>query len=430
MALGGGTFISQNKILPGSYINFVSAAKATASLSDRGVVAFPIEMGWGAEGQVISVTAGDFQKNSLKIFGYAYTDDALKGIRDIFANAKEALFYRLNTGGDKAENTYCTAKYAGTRGNQLKTVITNSETASKFDVATYFGTVLVDEQKAVTSTSELIANDYVDWKATVSLALTAGLPLEDGTDGSVSDATYQAFLDAIESYSFNAIGTVTTSGTIKGLFANFTKRMRDEVGVKFQCVLHQYTTANHEGIISVENNSNGNLCYWVAGAIAGCAVNKSLTNAIYTGEYAVEADYTQAQLEAAILAGKFIFHKVNDTIRVLEDINTFISTTDTKGDDFKNNQTIRVLDQIGNDIASLFNTKYLGQVPNDGAGRISLWNDIVKHHQELQVLRAIENFEADDVTVAPGDSKGAVVVTDYVTPVNAMAQLYMTVIVE
>lgn len=37
MALGGGNFISQNKVLPGTYINFVSAAHASAALSDRGV---------------------------------------------------------------------------------------------------------------------------------------------------------------------------------------------------------------------------------------------------------------------------------------------------------------------------------------------------------------------------------------------------------
>lgn len=83
---------------------------------------------------------------------------------------------------------------------------------------------------------------------------------------------------------------------------------------------------------------------------------------------------------------------------------------------FPSNQTIRVLDQIANDIAVLFGKKYLGKVPNDASGRISLWNDIVKHHQELQNIRAIENFSSDNVTVAQGDTKKAVVVTDYVTP--------------
>lgn len=135
-------------------------------------------------------------------------------------------------------------------------------------------------------------------------------------------------------------------------------------------------------------------------------------------------------MEAGILEGSFMFHLVDEKVVVLEDINTFISVTDEKSGDFSSNQTIRVLDQIANDIAVLFGKKYLGKVPNDASGRISLWNDIVKHHQELQNIRAIENFSSDNVTVAQGDTKKAVVVTDYVTPVNAMAQLYMTVYVQ
>ena len=33
MALGGGNFVKQNKVLPGSYINFVSAAQANIAVS-------------------------------------------------------------------------------------------------------------------------------------------------------------------------------------------------------------------------------------------------------------------------------------------------------------------------------------------------------------------------------------------------------------
>jgi len=60
---------------------------------------------------------------------------------------------------------------------------------------------------------------------------------------------------------------------------------------------------------------------------------------------------------------------------------------------------------------------------------VSLWNDIVKHHQQLEDLRAIENFSADDVQVEQGDAKNSVAVQDAVTIVCAMAKLYMTVTV-
>jgi hypothetical protein len=113
----------------------------------------------------------------------------------------------------------------------------------------------------------------------------------------------------------------------------------------------------------------------------------------------------------------------------LSDINSLVNTTLEKGDIFKENQTIRVIDQIANDIAVLFNTKYLGVVPNDNAGRISFWADIVQHHEQLQLIRAIEGFNGDNVMVEQGDEKRSVVVHDLITVVNAMAQLYMTVTV-
>ena len=207
------------------------------------------------------------------------------------------------------------------------------------------------------------------------------------------------------------------------------------MGIKFQLVLYNYPKADYYGTISVKNRaqdegwSQASLVYWVTGASAGCEVNKSNQNKIYNGEFKVLADYTQNELKKAIKAGEFTLHKVGADIRVLEDINTMVTTSDTQGDIFKDNQTVRVMDQIGNDIAVLFNTKYLGVVPNDAAGRISLWSDIVKHHEQLQEIRAIENFSDADVTVEQGSSKKSVLVTDLVTVVNAMSKLYMTVTV-
>ncbi len=438
MALGGGTFLTQNKILPGAYINFISVANASATLSDRGIATIPLDMNWGPENQVMTVELADFLKNSQKIFGYAYTADELKPMREIFKHAKTVYFFRLNASGVKAANTFCTAKYPGTRGNSLRTVITENENSTSeaklYDVATYLDTVQVDLQTGVASLADLKPNDYVDWITGASISLTASLPLKNGTNGTVEDAAYQTYLDKMEAYNFNAMGCPSNNPTISALFAAFCERMRDDVGKKFQVVCFR-NLADYEGVVSVKNTIAGEtddptLIPWVTGVIAGTAVNKSATNMDYDGEYAIDTDYTQTELENGIKEGSFMFHQVDEKVVVLEDINTFISVTDVKSSDFSSNQTIRVLDQIANDIAVLFGKKYIGKVPNDASGRVSLWNDIVKHHTELQNIRAIENFSGDNVTVAQGDTKKAVVVTDYVTPVNAMAQLYMTVYVQ
>lgn len=435
MALGGGTFVTQNKVLPGAYINFVSKTGASATLSDRGIVTMPLILDWGADDKVFEVTSGDFQKNSMKVFGRDYADDSMKGLRDLFLNAQTAYFYRLNGGGNKAKNDLATAKYSGTRGNDLTIIVeTNVDDESMFDVTTKMGSTTVDTQ-TVSKAADLEDNDYVKFDTSVELALTAGTPLAGGTNGTADAAAYQKYLDKIESYRFNTMGVVTTDETIKSLVAAFTKRLRDEMGIKFQTVLYRYTKADYMGVISVENKvtddnvDEASAVYWVTGAEAGCAVNKSVQNTKYAGEFTINTDYTQNQLIAAIKAGKFMFHQVDEDVRVLEDINTMVTTSDTQGGVFQDNQTIRVCDQIGNDDAVLFNTRYLGVVPNDASGRTSLWADIVKLRQELQDIRAIEDFTDSDVTVEQGDTKKAVVVTNSITVVNAMGKLYMTVVV-
>lgn len=188
-------------------------------------------------------------------------------------------------------------------------------------------------------------------------------------------------------------------------------------------------------MISVENAVSGNeddgsIVYWVTGAAAGCALNRSNTNRLYNGELELSVDYTQSELEDFIKAGVFVLHNVSGETRVLEDINTFVSYTNEKSEDFSQNQIICVLDQIATDIASHFSSKYLGQISNDNAGRVSLWNDIVAHHRQLEKVGAIEEFSPDNVTVSPGEKKQSVIVIDIITPVRAMNQLYMTVMVQ
>lgn len=433
MALGGGTFITQNKVLPGSYINFVSVARANATLSDRGYAAMGLELDWGEEDKIFTVENSDFQRNCLKIFGYDYTDDKLKGLRDLFLNATTLYAYRLTSGGTKATNTYATAKYCGIRGNDLKVVIQkNADTEEHFDVMVYLDTQKVFEQKDVTVMSELAENDWVLWKTEASLAVTAGEKLSTGTNGTVNGAAHQKCLDLLESYSFNVLGCTSTDDTIKGLYTAYTKRMRDDVGAKFQLAVHK-KPADYMGVVNVttestdDNHPVSSVIYWVTGALAGCAVNKSLLNTKYNGEFAINAEGTQTELEKAIKAGEFRFHKVGDDIRVLSDINSFVSVTDTEGTVFQENQTIRVCDQFAIDVSNKFNTTYLGKVPNDQDGRVALRSDIISIANQLQELRALEDFDSDDVTVEQGDSKKSVVVNVSLTPVTAMAQLYMEV---
>lgn len=430
--LGGGTFTLQNKTLNGAYINFVSLSSASTELSERGVATMPLSLNWGPDG-MFEINQEDFISNPMPLLGYPYTDDNLKTLRDLFLHCKKLYAYRLNGSGMKAKSIYATAKYAGTRGNDIKNVIEKNVDGS-FDVITYLGNSRVDTQ-TVAAATDLKANDYVSFDTTATLAATAGTPLTGGTNTEITGDTYQKYLDAAEGYSFNTMGVDATDDTTLKLFQAYEKRMRENVGKKFQLVAY-HLAADYEGTINVNNTvkddgaKESSLVYWVTGAAAGCAVNASLLNSLYDGEYTVDVDYSQSELEQAIKAGKFTFHNVNGNVRVLEDCTSLTTTTAEKNDLFKDNKVIRIIDQIANDVATIFAEKYLGQIVNDADGRVSLWNDLVDFHNKLAKLRAITNFDSKDITVAQGETKNAVAVTESIEVTGTMGKLYMVVTVE
>ena len=448
MALGGGTWLFQNKVLPGAYINFKSKYRPNTEMVDRGFGAMAMELDWGPVNEVFAVEAEDFQEKSVALFGYDYTSEKLKGLRDLFKNLKTGYFYRLANGAEKATCDLAKAKYAGVRGNDITVAVeANPDEEGSFIVYTYLdvdGVKTLMDQQAVTAKAELVNNDLVDFIINdTELTASAGMKLSGGSNGeSITATQHQSFLSAIESYYFNAIGVVTTDPTLKSLYIAFTKRMRDDVGMKFQLVVYDAVKPDYEGVINIKNKvtdsgaSPASLVWWVVGAEASCAVNASCTNKVYDGEYAIEATYSQTELKKAITSGYLTFHRVTDPasgdingdIKVLTDINSFVSFSKAKNKEFAKNQVVRVLDQIAIDIARLFNRFYLGKEPNDADGRSALWNDIVAYYKELQRVRAIQNFVETDVPMPQqGDEKDAVLSEHAVQPTCAMEKLYMTV---
>ena len=153
----------------------------------------------------------------------------------------------------------------------------------------------------------------------------------------------------------------------------------------------------------------------------------------------MDTNYKQSELEKAITDGKLIFHRVTDAVdgdivgdvNILRDINTFTSFTKQKNKDFSNNQVIRVLDQHAIDIARLFNKTYLGKEQNDDDGRTGLWGDVVDYEKEMQRIRAIQNFNADDVPIPQQGNGKEVVLSRYaVQPTVAMEKLYMDIYIK
>lgn len=427
MALGGGTFTLQNKVLPGSYINVVSTGSNTSTMGERGVVALPVALHWGNPGEVITVTAEEFANDSLKIFCLPYEIESLAPFREVFKHAEKVHFYNVcdSNGSSAATCDYAAAKKDGYLGNELKLVVQkNIDDESLFDVSLYLGTILLFSQ-TVASASELSENPFVTWRDR-DLSVTAGLAFTGGKNGDITATSFQNALNAFESRYFNIL--ICPVPEYIDLFVAYTKRMRDEVGVKFQTIIPKDVAADYEGVIQlVEEQANG--IHWAAGALAGCAENASCTNMTYDGELEIQTKYTRAELEKFIKAGVFMFHDVEGETRVLVDINSLTTYTNDKNESFSANQVIRVADGCSMDAARIFNNKFLGKIQNDAAGRVSLWNAILSNRREREVIRAIDLYDSGLLQVKQGEKRNSVVVTEVIVPISTMEKLYLTTVI-
>lgn len=437
--MAGGTFLTQNKVRPGAYINVKTEAKPLGSVSDRGIMTLALPLDWGDSKKIVTLSN---ETDFIKTLGYDLLEEPLLLIKEAMKKASKVLLYRLNDGvkaSKTVSNLTVTAKYAGTRGNELTvTVAANPDAENGYIVQTYLGTTLVDEQEAA-QIEDLAANDFVTFTGSGALAANAGIVLSGGTSGEVQVSDYSAYFAMVQHETFHAMALPVDDPVIKGAALSFVRDMREKEGKKVQVILADYASADYEGVISVKNGvildsgqtlSNTLATVYVAAMTAGANVNQSNTYAAYEGAIGVDIKYLNSEIIAALQKGEFVFVEKGDKVMVEQDINSFTGYTPEKGKAFSKNRVLRVLDGLSNDIKQIFEDFYIGKADNNHDGRNIFKAEIVHYLETLQGINAIQNFDAQtDLEVLPGEAIDAVVVNLYVQPVDAMEKMYMTVTV-
>lgn len=437
--MAGGTWSVQNKVRPGVYVNFKSEQRAAGTIGARGIVSLPLALSWGPAKQVIAVESG---ADTLDVLGYPITAPQLLLVREALKRARTLLLYRLNSGVPAtatAGELTITARYGGERGNDIAMVIQpNIDDPAKFDVKTMVAGQEVDVQ-IIETLDELQDNAWVSFAGTGEVTATAGLPLTGGADGQVTAQDYLDYLEAIEVQEFQTIGLTSTDNLTKDVFVSFAKRLRNDEGKKIQVVVENYPTADFEGVISVKNGvvladgtalTAAQAVAWVAGATAGAAANESLTYDAYDGAVDVSPKYTNSQIVAALQAGEWVFTAMGGRAVVEQDLNTLTTFTPEKGKSFGKNRVLRVLDGLANDYMRVFSQSYIGKVANNEDGRNLFKSECINITNQYQNMGAVQNFDPKtDLEVLPGTDSDAIVVNQWVQPVDSVEKIYMTVTV-
>ena len=442
--MAGGTWTSQNKVLPGVYIRFRSTSNLGITAGQRGVVTICEPMSWGPESEVMTVEPG----MDLRPFtGYDITAPQNRFLREIFKGSNRTngpttvLLYRpAASSSARATVTIgvltATAKYPGIRGNDISVIVTAlTEPSGSFTVTTVVDGEVVDQQTAATAET-LTANDWVTFSGTGALTADTGKPLAGGADGTVQSAAYSTYLAAIEPYKFDIIIYDGTDPTVQTALTSFIERIADDNGQYAQLVASGLTNPDSRFVINVSSGvtlSDGTtltaaqVTWWLGGAEAGAQYNESLTYAAYPDAVAVSAMQTNSQIAQEIAAGNVVLFADDGVVKVYQDINTLVTYTTDIGEVFHKNRVMRLCNTIANDIYRQFSANYIGVVNNNEAGRMQFKAAIVGYMLDIQANQGVQNFTADDVEVLPGEAIDAIVVNLAIQVVDSAEKIYMTI---
>jgi len=446
----GGTWIAQNKVRPGAYINFVSVPKPVGTLGTRGVVAVGMPMTWGPEGELIKLTGDDLLNGaSLVKVGVTSVDtEESLPYRVALAGCFTALLYRTDRGGKKASATILaetltvSAKYNGSTGNKITVVTVKDEPeAGQYTIQILVNNLLRESfvVNVITALTD-IESQYVDFQVlntAADIPETAGTALVGGENGDVDKQTYPEFWNLLDTKNFQCVVMYDNDATIAPLLMDKVQIWREKRGKKVQAVVYDYPNADYEGLISVNQGFKTStetvdetlFPLWVASMTAGAEVNQSLTAAVVEDGVEIINPVLEDEIEDALNEGRFLLsYRQDGAVCVEKDINTLHTFTVDKNYAFSKNRVIRCLDEIGNTCALVFNRNYAGKVDNDAIGRNQYKTELISFIDTLVGIRAVTDFDgASDVTVLPGEAVDAVVVDLTIQPVDSMEKLYMTV---
>jgi len=445
--MAGGRWLSQNKVRPGAYLNFVSVPRPTMTVGDRGIGTMAIPLSWGPENAIIDVYSTDLLDGaSLSKVGVTAFDEATEQSAKLLilmlSNCYLAKIYRLDTGGVRATITTgsltAKAKYPGAFGNSITISIVESD--GLFTVTTFVAGTSRDVQ-TVSTVQELANNDYVEFSGFGALTANAGIPLTGGTNGTYTAATaYPNYLALASRARWQTMAAPFDGATVNAQIATFAKTMRDDEGRKVQVALSNYLGADFQGVINSDCGvpraddtvTAEEATAWVAGITAGATIIQSNTGRVFPGAVGILHERTNSEIIEALQGGMLILSaNQRGEIIVEQDINSLHTFTPELDYAFSKNRVLRTLDEIGTSVTDVWEQSYLGKVSNNENGRMVFKADIIGYLNELQTLGAIDDFAgADDVEVIRGTEVDAVVCNIWVKPVDSMEKLYMTVNVQ
>lgn len=236
-----------------------------------------------------------------------------------------------------------------------------------------------------------------------------GIP-EDAEETAV-EAGYKKAMEAAETIRFDylAIPTVETDGKGQDI-ATWVKSMRDNKKKKIKAVLPN-VAADHEGVINFTTEKSiktetvtskdgtkttvdtvytaEQYCARIAGLIAGTPLTIACT---YAPLPELSDCMRLTDNDTPIDKGEFIIFYDGEKVKVVRGVNSFVTTTDGKGDSFKKIKIVEAMDMINDDIVKTAQDSYLGKYANTYSNKCLLITALSSYFAQLKRDAIISSY--------------------------------------
>lgn len=271
---------------------------------------------------------------------------------------------------------------------------------------------LVLKDTSVTALTQYILTDVADIPNALSSTNQAyleqafmGTPKEIKAIVIPSSASdYDDVLNYLETIKFNVLAIPGIADADVTTVATWVKSMRDTKERKIIAVLPD-EAADHEGIVNfcVEDGTGaagvitvGSKTYTaseysarIAGLIAGLPLTVAPTYQVLP-EVTDVPHLTKSEADEKIDDGKFILYHDGEKVKVARGVTSLVTTTETKGTDWKKIKLVRILDMIYTDIKATIEDEYIGKVQNSYENKLLLCAAINAYFEVLELERVLD----------------------------------------
>jgi hypothetical protein len=180
-------------------------------------------------------------------------------------------------------------------------------------------------------------------------------------------------------------------------FMAWVKTCRDNKDLKFVAVLPN-AASDYEGIVNFNTDgiivgaityTAAGYCSRIAGILAGTPLYMSATFAPLL-EVSDCPHHTKAELDALINAGDLVLFNDGEKVKIARAVNSLITITADKGNDFKKIKIVDIMDMIHDDIKTTADDNYIGKFSNSYNNKCILLTAIKAYLQTLEGQTLLE----------------------------------------